>query len=356
MTKILLINWVTISRKQLYQLKAISDCGYTINVFTNDLLGDSEHWVNQAGPNSKYIKQPSRLFERVQSLLKAFNNQASIKCAILAPEGRYSIIALILLKLMKVRIVCIEWGSIGHINKSTHFLRMAMYLCYKYSDLIWYKEPYMKPLLSNITSKPLFFLPNAVEAALTESIPFSNRNIAFLWANRLVQGRRPDWYISAANKIYNKSGLRAVLMGFLDEMVDDKMQERCKNLAANGVELLNFGNSYQLLPQSRFFVLAADQVFGNNSLLEAMSHGSVPIVTRSIGVDEIIEHGKNGFIAENTEFGLYEAMEKASKIDAFAWSRLSQNAIETVASKFTVKNWKNEFVNMMTTLERELNV
>lgn len=214
----------------------------------------------------------------------------------------------------------------------------------------------MKPLLSNITSKPLFFLPNAVEAASTESVPFSNRNIAFSWANRLVQGRRPDWYVSAANKIYNKSGQRAVLMGFLDEMVDDKMQKRCKNLAGNGVELLNFGNSYQLLPQSRFFVLAADQVFGNNSLLEAMSHGSVPIVTRSIGVDEIIEHGKNGFIAENTEFGLYEAMEKASEIDALAWSRLSQNTMETVASKFTVKNWKNEFVNMMATLESEFDV
>lgn len=356
MIKILLINWVTISRKQVYQLKAINDCDYRIDVFTNDLLGDSEHWINQAGPNSKYIKQSSNLFERIQSLLKAFNNKAPIKCVILAPEGRYSIVALILLKLMKARIVCIEWGSIGHINKTTPLLRMAMHLCYKYSDLIWYKEPYMKPLLSNITSKPLFFLPNAVEVALTEIIPFSNRNITFLWANRLVRGRRPDWYIIAANKIYNRSGQRAVLMGFLEEMVDDKMQKLCRNLAAKGIELLNFGNSYQLLPQSRFFVLAANQVFGNNSLLEAMSHGTVPIVTQSIGVDEIIEHGKNGFIAENTELGLYEAMEKASEIDALEWSRLSKNAMETVACKFTVKNWKNEFVNMMAILEKELNV
>jgi glycosyltransferase involved in cell wall biosynthesis len=356
MKKILLINWVTVSRKQLYQLKAINDCGYTISVFTNDQLGDSEYWVNQAGTNSKYIKQPPKLLARIQNLLKALDNQESVKCAILAPEGRYSIIALILLKLMRVRIVCIEWGGIGYINKSAPLLRMAMYLCYKYSDLIWYKEPYMKPLLSNMTSKPLFFLPNAVEVASSESMPFSNRNISFLWANRLVQGRRPDWYICAANKIYNKSGQRAVLMGFLEEILDDKMQKRCKNLAANGVELLNFGNSYQLLPQSRFFVLAADQVFGNNSLLEAMSHGSVPIVTRSIGVDEIIEDGENGFIAENTEVGLYEAMKKASEIDELVWSRLSQNAIETVAIKFSVSNWKNEFFNMTAKLERGFDV
>ncbi len=356
MAKILLINWVTISRKQVYQLKAINDCGYSISVFTNNMLGDSEYWINQTGSNSKYIKQPPKLLARIRNLLKEADNKKSIKCAILAPEGRYSIFALILLKLMRVHIVCIEWGGVANIMKSSPSLRVAMYLCYKYSNLIWYKEPYMKPLLLNITSKPLFFLPNAVEIVSSESIRFLDRSITFLWANRLVQGRYPDWYVNAANKIYKNSGHRAVLMGFLDGMVDDKMQERCRNLASDGIELINFGNSYSLFPQARFFVLAAEQVFGNNSLLEAMSHGSVPIVTQSIGVDEIIEDGVNGIIAENTELGLYEAMKKASGIDEFAWNHLSQNAIKTAVSKFTVDKWRKGFVKMIAALDGEVDV
>jgi glycosyltransferase involved in cell wall biosynthesis len=354
MSSILLINWVNISRKQVYQIRAMIDNGHKVFVFTNDLLGDSSHWVDEIGQGVFYEKQPKKLIDRLLSLYRTVQKNKNIKCAILAPEGRYSIFALIFLRFLKIPIICIEWGSIGDMKNLSFATRYVMKYCYKNSNLIWYKEPFMKPLIEKITNKRLFFLPNAVESSVQPYRKFNERQTTFAWANRFIRGRHPEWYVKAANSISKSNVYHAILMGFFNDQINNKMQNQCINLASNNIILKPFGNAFELWSDCRYFVLAADHIFGNNSMLESMAHGAVPIVTQSFGLDQIISDGENGFVAENSEIGVALAMKKASKLDEQMWQSMSRNAIKTVNEKYTVKIWQVRFDKLLKTLEDEL--
>lgn len=354
MSTLLLINWTTISRKHLYQIRAMVDAGFRVRVFTNDALGDSTHWVGMLGDSVQVYVQPKTLVPRLMQLLRVLRDADLVSAAIIPPEGRYSPVALLCMKLMGIRCICVEWGSVATFQTYSWLIRLSMRICYRCADLIWFKEPYMPPLIADISCRPQFFLPNAVEVATTEvQRPFTSRSIDFLWANRLVAVRYPEWYINGIKALRQERPVRAVLMGFLSGAAVEAqtgIESRCRAQARDVLAPMEFGDPMPLMRDARFFVLAADGVFGNNALLEAMTLGVVPIVTQSPGVERVVRDGENGFVALKSESGLIDAMRRAAALDDAAWCHLSGCAIETVRAEFSVSAWRVGFVAMLRTL------
>lgn len=339
MSAILLVNWVTISRKQVYQLAEMGRAGHQVVALTNNLLGDSARWVGAAGDSAVFVQQPPGLWARLKQLRAIVRHHSPVRCAIVPPEGRYSVFALAALRLWGVPVVCVEWGSIARLADIPAFTRWGMRRCYRHAQVVWFKEPYMEPLLRGLTRQPLHFLPNAVEMPETAVRSFAERQTLFAWANRLVAGRSPEWFVKAANQIAPVTARHAVLMGLLPEQVDDAMQQRCQALAGPSVSLAPFGDPLPLWADSRFFVLAADQVFGNNALLESMAAGVVPIVTESPGVSQVVQHGVNGWVCARTEAALEAAMSHAQSLSEAEWQRMSVAAREHVAKHYSTRGW-----------------
>lgn len=360
MNSLLLINWTTISRKHLYQIRSMVDAGFQVRVFTNDALGDSSRWAANAGDSVQVFVQPKTLLPRLRQLFRVLRGAGPVCAAIIPPEGRYSPIALLCMKFLGIRCICVEWGSVATYRTYSWLTRVSMWICYRYADLIWFKEPYMPPLIAAISRRPQFFLPNAVEVIATEAQrPFTSRSIVFLWANRLVPVRYPEWYIKGIKTLRKEHPVRAVLMGFLSDAAVEAqadIESRCRAQAVDVLETLEFGDPMPLMAGSRFFVLAADGVFGNNALMEAMALGVVPIVTQSTGVERVVRDGENGFVAPKSESGLLDVMSRAVALDEAAWRRLSDCAVETVRNEFSVHTWRDGFVAMLRTLTGEINV
>lgn len=353
---IALMGWVTIAKKQIYQIAGLVSSGYAVTILTNDRYGDSEESISEASPDVTTIILKNGVFSRIIQILEFLNKAPRSTICIIAPVGRFSIVYLILAKFFRKKTICVEWGDIGEIKRLPVIIRFNMMACYKCSDIVWYKEPYMKELLEQYSPKKTFFLHNAVDANHDLNLNFCDRDISFIWANRLCNRRHPDWYSGAFAICESKfSDINGVLLGFLDNSLCDRitmeMQAKIKSNCSNKLDLINFSDPYPYFKRSRFFVLAADVVFGNNALLEAMSHGIVPIVTASPGVELIIEDGISGIIAEPNDSGLLVGMSRALELTKEQWSLMSANAIKVVDSDFRPDAW----VNNMRRLIDELN-
>ena len=105
-------------------------------------------------------------------------------------------------------------------------------------------------------------------------------------------------------------------------------------------------NGYTILP----FEEEADVVFLNNSLLEAMSYGLIPLISDVQDARLIVDDGINGFIFEHTENGLKNAMQKAMLLSQEEYEIMSKNAIKKVEKSFSYDVWCEQYINMIKSL------
>src|SRR5690606_37326994 len=84
------------------------------------------------------------------------------------------------------------------------------------------------------------------------------------------------------------------------------------------------------------FVLPADIVFANYSLLEAMSYGVVPVVGDGEGAERIVRSRENGVVVERTHQRLAEAL-TALLDDRERLERYGERARATIGSDFSMR-------------------
>jgi glycosyltransferase involved in cell wall biosynthesis len=106
--------------------------------------------------------------------------------------------------------------------------------------------------------------------------------------------------------------------------------------APSNLTVLSFiSNPSEFYKKARFFVLPAEVVFANNALLEAMSYGVVPLISRQSGSELIVEDGVSGFLFDHNQESFKEAMLKAFKISNEAYLKMSFAAIEQIKMRFS---------------------
>jgi len=318
---------------------------------TVDLLGDSHSVVQSLSGHASIFIAPKG---RVRRLFQAFHMICESKrgtLLIVPVASKLSFPILLVGRLQRLRLIAIEWGDIG--EEPSFITKFGMRLCHGISHATWFKEPFMRELLHDLGAKNLFFLPNAVPLSKTD--PSATRSIDMLWANRLVSNRSPEEFLKAVKSIQSYENFRVVVAGVLSiNMCTDitwSRQQKILRTFSDVAEFIPFQPIENLLRDSKFFVLTGQYVFGNNSVLEAMMAGCVPIVTSSPGLSSLIVDGENGLVSRNDALSIEANLKRALNMTPEEWLCLSNAARRKVTESFSVTQWELSFSKLISLVD-----
>lgn len=348
----LLLGWVSIEPKQAYQLKSLSQLGYQVIAVTNDQLGRSSEVTAQLADNLKVTATGHGKVTKLLFITRLLMSRSQHDIALIPCASRMSAVIVILCRLRGIRTIVIEWGDISIIDSRSWLMRWNMRWSYVLASSVWFKEPYMKKLLDGFHARKPYFLPNAVESPPTVSgLNWYKRDIDFVWVNRVVPTRYPLWLVEGTRRIGGSARPSTVIMGLLPREQCDaeswNAQQCLMEYQDQSLRILPYGEPTNTYARSRFFVLAADYVFGNNALLEAMAAGVVPLVSASPDVNRIVVDGHNGLIFQKTQVGLQEALYRALALSPEDWLKMSESARLTVKEHFGVESWRDSMEQLL---------
>ena len=338
-----------VKRKQESHIDLIDELGYTLDIFVNSGLEQGKQHV-------KYEKNIHLLqegfFRRSRQVYSYYkSNKKLISHVELYGGGRFVFVYVLLAKLFGIKILLIERGGLNqYIRKDTkmYLTKFSNYLLYKYADVCWYKEYYMLPYLKKYGVKNLHFIPNSIGQFdfNKENFSFEDRKIDYLWVNNIIPERHIDWVINISQMKEFKSKLFHIRGFGLDEYAQNKYKE-IKDMGLSNVEVFLYDEDIlRHYRNSKYFLLPADYVFGNNSLLESMARGMVPILTNVSGVDKLVRHKTNGLSGTNTYDGYLDVMKKSLDYESASWNSLSTAAINKVVNEYSLGVFNERLTNL----------
>jgi glycosyltransferase involved in cell wall biosynthesis len=117
--------------------------------------------------------------------------------------------------------------------------------------------------------------------------------------------------------------------------VEKELRARTRDLGLEQqVRILPFTDQPdQYFKRAAIFVLPADIVFCNNSLLEAMAMGVVPIVANVEGADLIVENDVSGYVVERDSVQIAEKIIALLRNDELR-RKMAQAAREVIKTRF----------------------
>jgi glycosyltransferase involved in cell wall biosynthesis len=351
MKRVLIVGLDTFAEKNISQIVEMNKNGYNFDVLTNDLRSNSEINFRKTGSGNKIFILKSPVFVRIQLLINLISH-TKYNHVELYSAGRMALIYLFLLRYFKLKILLIERGDIGILDSYSPFLRFVIKLSYRLSDMVLYKEPYMKELLDRYSAKQLTFSPNA--APPLKPMDFDPKKLDFVWVNRIISQRRADWFVDCLSDPFFSDTKNAIIG--LEKNVLGKDQELQNYIESNkpiNTELIKFSDPHAFYKSARFFVLPSTIVFGNNSLLEAMSYGVVPIVSKTDSTDLIIKDGINGIVVQHSKEGLLAGMRRALSILDADYEVMSKQAQNTIEQDFSLTGLSERLARIYSELGNE---
>ena len=113
------------------------------------------------------------------------------------------------------------------------------------------------------------------------------------------------------------------------------------------LDVVNYQKPDDFYLKSKFFVFPSDVVFLNNSLIEAMSYGMVPLISNVQSSELIVDDGIDGFIFDHSKDGLLKAMKKALNLTQTEYKKMSENAIVKIERSFSYEVWCKNYLSMI---------
>lgn len=318
-------------------------------------LGFRPHWFQTAvskkdGVEDMHILKPGLFARLAQVLSFFFRHRAAIHHIEIYPGGRFSFIYLMLARVFRIPVLCAERGDIyfAFHKKYDRFTRWSMNMVYRFADYLWLRELFAADYLEEMKMlRPYFFIHNVVPIPPAEQVTaWHNRDIDFLWVNSLKSFRRVEWFTSALQQA-ELSDTHNVLLGITESALRN---EYARVDALPNLDVKGFIAPAEYYRKAKFFVMPASIVYLNHALLEAMSYGVVPIITRAQGAELIIDHDVNGFITAYDEASFTTAMKQAHSLDDAAYQKLSEAAREKVISDYSETYYFNALKNMYETI------
>jgi glycosyltransferase involved in cell wall biosynthesis len=332
----------TVRQKTLYQTRWLKRHGFEVHVLTLHRDPGSITEDDSARIEEARVGAGARI-RQFAGHLRAHRRR--LHHVELYVAGRFAFVYALMCRLARVKLLAVERGDLHECQRRVYPLtvRLSIYACYRLANCVWLKEPYMERAFSRWRVRNTFLLPNAVPVpdAIAQD---GERDIDFLWANRLVPERNPEWFADAVAGLAERREVSASVLGFSvgDPGPRVAAVERAVRQKLGPVPSLHcepFGDPEPSYRRARFFVLPSDYVFGNFALLEAMAHGVVPIVSNVEGTERLIDSGRNGFAVTHDPRSFAAALEDALDLPEPAWELASQRARETVAEHFSLDGW-----------------
>lgn len=328
-----------------YQSSIYSEKGDKILYLVSDVSGRSNYFAKKY--NAAIVRMPFSPFRRiicyVRSILLSHCNEIELyltgKLSIL-----YSLIARIFCKRLIIILRGMEFNKSGF-DKFVNIvsLRLANKIIAKEYNLVHDCK------IMGFDHKT-FFVHNCVPLPEESHVKsYSSRSIDIIYLNTPRPSRNLVFLIDVIEKILSiRSNLKIVLCGFsiLDNYHDPIEPEYQKMILKlikernldKKVEIRGFvKNARELVSDSKVFVLPANIIFCNYTLLEAMSFGCVPVVSNGEGCDLIVNNSTNGYISTLDSDRMSSLILDA--LNPVKWDKLSIAARDSIKYNFSMNEW-----------------
>ena len=171
-----------------------------------------------------------------------------------------------------------------------------------------------------------------------------------MWANRPIWRRYPEYFLKASlDKDFKNYNFR---MYGLNNKTRDIKSKRFSRLIdfikQNDSKIINL-YSYELKKIflcSKFFILASRDIYGNNSLLETMSLGVVPIVSDTPWTKQFVPVD-SAIIFKNNYISFKKALLFAKDMTDEEYIRRSKSVINWVNKNFSNQIWEERFLRII---------
>lgn len=332
-----------------YQKDVYSRNGKTIKYIVNDITGNSRMFIDKYKADVLIV--PRRIIARIKVFISTLYNVRSKNVELYCGKSVMGLYYAVVAKLFGRNLIIILRGLEFSSSKWRLFLtRQAL----KLADLIIVKEYNLMEQVKffNLQNKSVF-IHNAVPPARSEDLlAYDERDIDVLFINTPRRSRHLLFLLEVFKRLLNEvPTLKITLAGFnilngsflIEAEYQHKVIERIKELGLEDkITILGYvPYGRELMRRAKTFVFPADIVFCNYALLESMSLGCVPIVSDGEAAEKIITNNVNGMISPMYEGGGIELFKKlvSQCLDKETWSRLSQNATDTITKDFSIDEW-----------------
>lgn len=190
-----------------------------------------------------------------------------------------------------------------------------------------------------LPSKSTTYIPNGIDIP---KIATNLRDIDLICVSRLVSWKNIDLAIRAASRL----SLSLVVIG--DGPERRNLEALARDLRAN-VDFLGQLESEDVktwLSRARYFLLLSDYEGLSFALLEAMSRGSVPIVSKNSGNLSVVRTGINGLVVDTNLDEIVLAIFSLTTDLKFSQT-LSYSAREHVKNNFEGRNQRLKAINLL---------
>jgi glycosyltransferase involved in cell wall biosynthesis len=343
-----------------YQANEYKRRGIPVKYLVNDVAGLSELKAKQYNADVDIV--PINLLARLLKTLTTFMTYKPKWCE-LYDTGRLTLFYALIALIFRTKLIIILRGQEFNRHGFRAFgLKLSLNLCH---HIISKESNLTKSLLNlSISSKKITEIPNCV--LLPESsVIKSDKDIDILFLNSVREERHVDLLLYAVKQLSrNIPNLKVVITGF-SSLDDNKHQvdihyEKKILAMIHELDLDTIIETKGFVPEpsvyyrrARVFVLPANVVFLNYSLLEAMSYGVAPIVCRGEGAAKIIEHNYNGKIVDFISEELAEEMKKMLTDSLYtSYGKAARNTIE---EQHTMQTWGDHMTSVKNKIKKDYN-
>jgi len=354
---VLVANLDTVKAKNLNQFDGLAPYGCRFSVLTTDALGNSRQ-VAQASPNVEVVTaDPARIRSSMLGSLLQLLRTRRFHLAELYPSSHLALVMAAMVKAWRLPLVIVARGEEWYYltGQMSRRQRQSFRMTYRLADHVIYKETYMEPLLRDLGKRSAWMLPNAVRVPERTHVHEPGR-CTLLYMNSMKDFRHPKVPLEAFLRICQRAGLRGDspirmrIVGFQGERASDPVvrsrEAELRRMVAGRdvpVELHPWTTEPgPWLDQADVFLLPADVVFLNYTLLEAMSREVAPVVQATDASDRILTHGESGCILPLSVDAWEEAMEQLIGDHALR-ARLGRAARARVQECFSLEAWAERY-------------
>ena len=274
------------------------------------------------------------------------------------PQGIHEFIITFISKIFGKKILILARGpEHSYLNgKYSVFQKYFFKKTYELSNEIIYREFYAEKFIQKF-NKTNHFISNSIKSkGILEKA--KNKSFNFLYINSFKSFRYPELAIEAYILFRNKrkdlnlkTSSKLFIVG-VDQGDNEKSKLRSKYLANKhkefNIHILQFEpdvNKYYNI--SSVFLMPSSLTYLNNSLLESMSLGIVPVISTAPNSDDIIDNFKDGFILDDNKY-IWAAHMDLLYTNNNLFDSLSKKTMEKAENKFSEKTLIREYKHIYT--------
>ncbi|MGB9595408.1 MAG: glycosyltransferase family 4 protein [Candidatus Poribacteria bacterium] len=356
---ILIVGLDQVLDKASYQIMALKELGINVLIYTRDKSGLSSKCIERYNLDVIFVPKNPIAEILYYSYLLIRYKPLHIEMYLGNADPITQIFYVILATFLGIPIITFcRGGEVGKLIKLRRIRYISNKICFSFSKVVLLTELHLKNYIKQhkiFSFRKLFFYHNRINIKENFSPHRDQKNVLFI--NSFIKMRHPDLLIKSAPLVLRKfPDTKFILVGSTLGLpnynpTSAEQEYNLRNLInelnlQNDVKIEQFtDNPWIYYENAAVFVLPADIVFCNFSLLEAMERGVPAIVADVEDSEKIITDGVDGFIVRQTPEDIADAIIRVLS-DEKKRIEMAINAREKIIKNFNIKDGAEILVNL----------